>query len=330
MYVSAVSVAAETAAPYFYKGIFVHSRHIKMRTISGVAVLLISATSCVGTESATGNTATEGSSKAPSAPESSLNSGYAMRLPIASFSFTEEQNSVIRSAEAKVITRCLGRFGFDFIPSAPESTSVSEVDRRYGIADLNQAKKYGYHLPPRSPSPPPSPPSKEVAEILVGSQMPYPTGKKITTYRGIKVPEGGCRGEASREIRGAFHDASGASVAHDISVRGFKESMRTPAAIKAFHAWSSCMHEKGYRYKDPLAPLDNQRFFQDATASSIEIGTASADVQCKMSTRLLETWFTAESHIQNELISRHKSQLDRLHTYHMNEIDNAKRILRSA
>ncbi|MFJ8843521.1 hypothetical protein ACIRFF_11515 [Streptomyces cyaneofuscatus] len=219
-------------------------------------------------------------------------------------------------------------FGFDFAPTLRKATSVTAMDRRYGLADLEHARRYGYHLPPVQKTQEPDRLSKEAAEILVGAKEPYPTGKEVTTYKGAQVPKGGCRGEASRKVRQAFNDVTGASIANGISTEGFKQSVQQQAVIDAFQEWSSCMRQKGFTYKDPLAPLNNEEFFKDSAASPKEIDTAVADTQCKKSTRLLEIWFSAEEAIQKDMIAAKETELDNLRAHHAKKLQNAQRILK--
>ncbi|XCM31112.1 hypothetical protein ABXI76_18655 [Streptomyces parvus] len=305
-----------------------HRQHFTLRAVFGSAALFIFATSCAEGTSPRDEPVATTEPDSPGTSSKPLSSGYAMKLPIASFSFTEDETKLMKSAESVIVVRCMKDFGFDFTPPPREAKSVTTMDRRYGLADPEHAKKYGYHLPPLQKTQEPLRPSKEATEVLVGSKEPYPTGEKVTTYKGAQVPEGGCRGKASKEVRQKFDDADGASIANGISTESFRQSIQQQAVADAFQEWSSCMRKKGFTYKDPLSPLNNEEFFKDPVASSEEISTAVADTQCKKSTRLLEIWFNTEEAIQKEMIALKKKELDGLRVHHAKKLQNAQRILK--
>ncbi|MYV52711.1 hypothetical protein [Streptomyces sp. SID3212] len=255
-------------------------------------------------------------------------SEYSARLPIASFSFTQSEDSVIKAAEAEIVSRCMERFGFEYIEPAPVPSFEGDGsdDRRYGIMNLKLAEKYGYHAAPGVPIPRDSL-QKDAASVLFGSLEPYPTGKIVTEYHGTKVPKGGCRGEAFQQVEAPFEPGDDASAAYEISVRSFTESMHKTRVVKVFRAWSSCMERYGYTYKMPLDPLNDRDFLGEAEANSVEIQTAVADVKCKNSTNLPAVWFAAESDIQRAKIANSESRLSRLRVNHAKELENARRII---
>src|SRR5690606_9392846 len=106
------------------------------------------------------------------------------------------------------------------------------------------------------------------------------------TYKGNRIPEGGCRGETDRKL-GTYDD----SLAAKINVETFQRAKQAPEVLAVNRRWSSCMKKKGYRVATPLEAL-NQAFAKGTTeASQAETAMAIADVECKKSTHLIDVYF---------------------------------------
>ncbi len=90
----------------------------------------------------------------------------------------------------------------------------------------------------------------------------------------------------------------------------YSEMLTNRAVKDAERAWSDCMGSKGFRYDDPQGPLADFGFdASDRTLltkppSAKEIAVAVADVKCRDSSHLEDTYFAIESQIQLEALQK--------------------------
>ncbi|MEU4170433.1 hypothetical protein AB0F46_26595 [Streptomyces sp. NPDC026665] len=227
-------------------------------------------------------------------------------LPIAQYEYTAAQERLIAGAKDALTRDCMRRFSLDYRPAdagTPESSASS--DRRYGISDLQEAKRYGYHLAPsRQTMPVPS--TDPSYPVLYGA---------ISTFDGKDVPKGGCRAEAVRTWEKKRPTTKAADVAREIAATGYHKSLSDPAVLKVTKQWASCMRAAGFSFSSPLAAP--QDFDLDTPAASEkERKAAVADVSCKIRTKLLDTWLHAESSIQRADIKANKGRLAELSAEH--------------
>ncbi|MDT0443043.1 hypothetical protein [Streptomyces johnsoniae] len=237
-------------------------------------------------------------------PESGLAAGLA--LPIEAYLPTYAETIDAQLARDTAETACMNRFGFagwrtEPLGTAPPPANTSaNMPRRYGLTDIEEAGRYGYHLP-ESPTAEPSAATRTADEeaVLTGR-----TGAgALSAFGGDPVPAGGCLAEAA--------DAAGglnADLAEEISGQSFTESQETAAVTGAMAAWSDCMAGQGYAlntvwdtdaHYDTLAPA----------ADAAERDLAVADVSCKQETGLVAIWFETESGIQERLIEENRQAL---------------------
>ncbi|MFI9296485.1 hypothetical protein [Streptomyces gardneri] len=290
-----------------------------MRTVAGAALLVAVISGC-GTQAADesgqgvvkvdgGDTAGKASLDAlPAAPTKGLARG--LTLPLHAYTISAADGYVWHAAVRDQWRLCMARYGFaDFgPPSATPESVTAQVDtamgRRYGISDLEQAKKYGYHLPRETPEAP-------YWEPAPGAETAVFTGKgpELTegTYQGKALPEDGCRGDARR-----MFPMPQSPEANEIEARVFKES-RTDANVgTAVAEWASCMKKRGFERKDPLEDLDTLGIsVSSPSAGDEEIQHAVADVECKQETRLIPLWHEGEKQHQQRAIAREKTKLDK-------------------
>jgi hypothetical protein len=87
------------------------------------------------------------------------------------------------------------------------------------------------------------------------------------------------------------------------------EDSRVRAAITA---WAQCMSDHGFNYTDPLEPLNE--FQSESPASSRQIATATADVDCKIDTNLVGIAVTVEDAYDQVYIEQHSAELEEYRT----------------
>ncbi|MFB6947094.1 hypothetical protein ACFWGL_38930 [Streptomyces sp. NPDC060286] len=136
---------------------------------------------------------------------------------------------------------------------------------------------------------------KELELLLSGSSDS--DGQGAFRVNKMKIPAGGCFGEATKMISGSPGDP-----ARHLNLQSFTAAKADPRVKRVFTDWSACMKEEGYTYSDPLAAMSDPRF-QGAYPARDERETAVADVACKRRTHLINVWFGVESTVQKKLIS---------------------------
>ncbi|MER5181499.1 hypothetical protein ABT009_24575 [Streptomyces sp. NPDC002896] len=265
---------------------------------------------------------TESASPSPGSAAAVPESAYTFRLPIAKYSFSNAELAAIEAAEGKLTEECMARFGLDYSAEPPSVREYSS-DRRYGISSGKDAARYGYHLPADE-----SPESGAEGGDATTRLVLYGTGSggEAKTYRGIRVPENGCRGEAVKSLRKGNDYPAGSEAARTVANSSFQSSLKDPRVVQAAKDWSACMKSAGYTYDSPLAAMGDKAF-QGEKVTRGEISTAEADYSCKTRTRLLDVWFRAESEIQDKMIADHKVDLGKLNAAHMRMISAAQKVI---
>ncbi|WP_251063508.1 hypothetical protein [Streptomyces sp. ISL-24] len=266
----------------------------------------------------------------PSSPGTSPGKyDYTFRLPIAEYSYTDAEYEVIRSAEQVLARDCMKGFGLTYRP--PESSApVAAQDRRYGITDLDGARRYGYRMPPL-PAAPKAKLTKDQITVLYGKRSlenGADDGAKLE-YRGKEVPDNGCLGKAILDFRKPYEYREGSAAASRIAGDSYEASLSAPKVQAAFKEWSTCMKQKGYDYPSPVDAIQSPSFLK-GKVSAKERETAAADVACKRSTGLLETWFETESAIQKDMIKKDVTLLRKLDELHGKKLRAARKILADA
>lgn len=251
------------------------------------------------------------------------------RLPIARYSYSDDEYLAITAAELILARDCARRYGVTYDP--PQATAVLAppfADRRYGISSAREAARWGYHLPPQPK--PASDSGLSAAEqlVLYGRRATGDTPRDAT-HRGRRVPAHGCLGEGVEKLRKPYEFRAGADAASRIAARSFVRSRQDSRVRAALAKWAACMRENGFSYVSPMDPMKNPAF-QKSGISRQEKETARNDISCKHGTRLLETWFEAEARVQRTAIARDTARLERLRGLHLAKVREARRIVAGA
>lgn len=250
-----------------------------------------------------GNLGEADRSKWPSAQATSgLTKG--LTLPIQTYLVSYSQQVTVLRAQHSVQKECMKKLGFEYNPSEPghfppPSADDANMLRRYGVADLEQAREYGYRLPNDSGEPPVDAEISDAANAALMGRTS--SGEKVTTPG---VPADGCLGESERRI-----GTLDGTLASRLNNEGFDASKASPKVRAVVQKWSSCMQGKGYTVTTPLEAANLVDSQGSGSASSSETDVAVADVECKKSTDLVPVWFEEETRIQNELIEKNQLAL---------------------
>ncbi|MFE9483233.1 hypothetical protein ACFYNM_32095 [Streptomyces spororaveus] len=225
-----------------------------------------------------------------------LDDSKTLKLPLDDYLLTTIDAAALARGRDSLMQRCLAGLGVPYTPKARGNADIETNERRYGLADAELAKEHGYHLPD----------TDKPAEDYPASVMPLVTGE-TTTYNGLPVPEGGCAGEAQRELH-EVELQTALALPQKLNVESYLKSQKAPAVVKASEAWSTCMKESGHTYPDPLAAINDKEFSAPAPGAH-EKEVALADVLCKQKVNLIGVWSGAESEYQTFLIDSNSSVL---------------------
>ena len=119
-----------------------------------------------------------------------------------------------------------------------------------------------------------------------------------------------CFAEAAKVA--GVDDAMNLVLTHGLPDGGPAVPSGDPAYVQAVRKWSACMSEHGYTYPDPQAALNDGKWHDDRMAdkaSAAQIATATADVQCKMSTNLIGVAVAVHAAYDQQYIDAHADQL---------------------
>lgn len=209
-------------------------------------------------------------------------------LPVDKYASSDDSRNLVLTAEYDLTRACMARFGIDFTAPSWTSSEKSDSDhyRLFGLMDLSAATRYGYHS------------SEEVAAdgqsasaqvpLNFGSTSPatymtvFTGDPQGSSVNGQAVPGGGCIGEARSKVH---DDLSTQRLTEDATNYGLHMADKDFRVVRAFSTWSRCMSKAGFNYSTPMAANDDPRW-GTTTASQDEISTATADVNCKLSTNL--------------------------------------------
>lgn len=250
---------------------------------------------------------------------------YTYRLPIAAYSYTDAEYASIDAAENVLADKCMARYSLTYRPPKP-TPAVPGADRRYGLSEERSAALFGYR--PDSSYRAASQPmklGKHERIVLYGNREGAGKSRSLE-YRGKKVPDHGCLGQAKDDFGKAYAYPEGAGKASRISSQSYRQSMLLPEVQAVFNAWSACMKKSGYIYGSPSDPFSAEKF-REGPVTAQEKETAQADVACKRSTGLLEVWFTAESEVQKTMIAEHSTSLEKLRDLHAKKVAAARKVL---
>lgn len=247
-----------------------------------------------------------------------------LSLPLDGYQPSPAARRTINEASAVLLVRCMRRFGFEVPRPRPTGPPPSANGSRYGLVDEEQARRHGYHPPPKAgagrPGGPPSEPELSPAAEAVAEG----TGQRVPG-----LPAGGCLGEARRKLAEGGPTPADPSLVDRLSLESYTRSEQDSRTRRVFGAWSGCMRRAGYDYVDPMKANDDPAF-RTARPSAREIAIATADVRCKRETNVVGTWATVETAYQQRAIDRHAEQLQAAKALLEAEVRTATRIVAGA
>jgi hypothetical protein len=251
----------------------------------------------------------------PAVPVTSPVPAGLLDLPFDGYRLNFAEDSEIERARTSLARACLRERGVRLdVPDGVRTPGMIDVEpnlRRYGVIDEVSATGYGYHFP-------------RTAEETQQQQARARWAGSITEDQRMALfGEGGCTEKADAELT-TFDDAFFIAASRE----SLRVSEKDPRVVAAKAAWHTCMAEKGYDYADPNAAVSDPRWHLDAAAiSAAEKDTALADVRCKASSRLVDTWHEVEVGVQREDIRRDADKFAALASAIDKKLAAARRVL---
>ncbi|MEV6051518.1 hypothetical protein [Streptomyces sp. NPDC052107] len=289
----------------------------------GLALLVVLLTTSCTFGSATTNRA-ESTSRVKVSSDPDLYNGTRFRMPLDDYFFDQDQMGDLEIAVDKLAGACMNRLGRKW-PAKPEkSANIPWNSRRYGVTDLNSARRYGYKAPlPAGMS------AKQATELdkKANHRLDHVSRRTIAIYTGedsakitgVEVPAGGCRGEAYRKLGLPGPDLPFQTRVTVLQKRIWDDALKTGPVLYAQNKWRDCMKAKGYPYKNPVEALEDPKWSAPGTKSSVaassytaapqETATAVDDVECKKKSLYAETWHTVEVALQKRAIRQNAKPL---------------------
>lgn len=228
-------------------------------------------------------------------------------LPLDQYALTARQLADLEYANRLLAAACMRQYGIDWDPGERGDYSVlMERTNRLGIVDAQQAASVGYHIDPAhaddyeksDEAAGREPLSPQAQQILTGGLPGQPTSGE--------VPDGGCFGEAHRELGWDPKDAQWFQL---ILSEAYSSTVADDRAQAVYNRWSACMSEAGYDYDHPVDAAENPRWNTEVPPSREEINTAVADVACKHEINYLGEMTTILTAHQQQLVAQHHERL---------------------
>ena len=256
-----------------------------------------------------------------------MRSAADLSLPLDAYIETEQQVAAVSRAEDLLVQSCMRRFGFRWTLVEPVPPPFGGNNRRYGVIDEAEAAQYGYHLPDsererrrRAEE------ARRARGDLTAAAFAVWSGKGQRAYDGQEIPQGGCIGEARRQLNDQV-DNRVLELPFQLADEAKERSEADSRVRRAFEQWSACMRRAGFRYQDPWEANDDPAWQEHAQATEREIATAVADVRCKQETNLVGIWMAVEAAYQQRLIERHAEALADVKRLIETRARNAARVL---
>lgn len=244
----------------------------------------------------------------------------AFRLPLDRYRLSPAQAEMVDRARNQLFSGCMRRFGFDLAPpAASRQLTVVGNAQRYGVDDEAQAGTHGYH----PATPPPATPVREPRLSAAAEAVADGSGPR--TYRGRRVPAGGCLRQALRQLGRGGPIPAEPGLAERLDLESYVRTSESGPMRPVFARWSICMGRAGFNYATPRE-ANNDPAWRTPRPSTRELATAVADARCKREVHLVDLWATVETAYQQHQVAQHAEQLEILARALATRVRNAARV----
>ncbi|MFJ5117795.1 hypothetical protein [Kitasatospora sp. NPDC088548] len=251
--------------------------------------------------------------------------GAPVALPLDGYSVGADESALIFRAMGQATRSCMAAKGFDYdpgeVPAAPPATPVDPGT--LGLLSATAARQTGYHRPPRpaggvsgtSGNGPAR--SAEFQRALQGE-----AGRKAGLAD--SGADRGCMGEFERQLQAAGVKSTASDLVGTLRTKAYDRTSSDSRVTAALSAWHSCMAALGYGYANPVQA--SSAAWPDPVSQQ-EKDTATADMDCKARTGLLETWYAVQTAYQQQYIAGNEAALEAVRETSGRRVAAAKKAL---
>lgn len=242
-----------------------------------------------------------------------------LQLPFDGYTLSLADMYTISNAEDVLMHKCMAARGYDWeIIKRPTGLKDLQNRRRYGVIETKIAR-FGYHVPAGLLSP-----------LAVEQAYDKRDNSLSESAKTAAFERDGCGPKVADQLR--LGNNAGPNQLMQKSGASLRGSQSDPRVAEATNSWRDCMHRKGLEYQDPLEAMSDSKWWANGSSepSRQEIAVATADVDCKDQTGLVDVWHTAEVRLQQEEINRDPAFFQTLRTDLNNQLDIANGVLQQS
>ncbi|MGP3934337.1 hypothetical protein [Nonomuraea sp. KM88] len=242
----------------------------------------------------------------------------AFALPFDAYRLNDEDLVTVTAARTRLRRECMAKKGFVWTgkqSAADAHPLLTENARRYGLADSEAARRYGYHVPDTP------------QEAQAQAEEAAWAARASKAEQSALLGPGGCLDQADSALWRGVRDRNSAWLV-DLEYAAVDQSAADPAVVIATRAWSDCMRDNGFDYQTPQAAVEDRRWNLNVPkVSPAEQAVAAADVRCKQKTDLVAARAAAEWRIQTKMIEQHAKRFEALRKANQSYLGNARHTL---
>lgn len=230
----------------------------------------------------------------------------------------------INDAYDAVIEKCAQRFNVKYSASDTADTTSSALlgsDRRYGTVNREEVERWGYGFGGSGKADGRGDVSDHSARERRLRAVLYGVGNlELVDRNGGRVPEGGCEGEAIREV-GTANEVR--NLVWMILDQSLTRLATDPRAIEAQDAWVSCMDAHGFDFDHRWDAGNSVQRRPPAE----RLDMAVLDLDCAEATDYVETWHAVDVDIQTRLMAGIDTEIDRAEQADATTVARARKLL---
>jgi hypothetical protein len=193
--------------------------------------------------------------------------------------------------------------GFDWVspPTPPENASRRPLnDRRYGVRDPSDARRYGF-------APAPDPVSEELAAFQAEQGADMTDAEEQAVFGGDGSE--GCFGVSDQALNGG--ESVDSTVIQDLASEAYAVARSSEDVVAATERWRECMEARGYAAAPTVAEFEGDPSWSERSKPTAEeVQAALADVECKNEAQYVDTFYEAEWREQLSLIEDNSEAFD--------------------
>lgn len=245
-------------------------------------------------------------------------------LPLDAYMLNTAERYQLNLAVQALTNRCMADFGF---PPEEASESLEELiivdreskNRRYGIADVEQAKVSGL-LPAHvvwslsREGEKKGDPARLLVEL--GTTDGQPMEDQTASpgeVDGKAIPPNGCLGDAREIIFGTNTTYAHFTLADDLENATAEEAAADSRVVAVENEWVSCMAGRGYRYLGMRDDTEREKSYsglkEQERPTTAEIQLAVAEAECSNQVGYPTAAYQVELELQHKIIEENQLAL---------------------